>query len=230
MLDTTRPSLARISLRWMVHECFRTGTGIRFRAERLKEIGLDPRHFQPHAPPLDAFEPNRLPSPLPPAAAEPRILLHSQTQSQRVNGYADDIEQCVLNTLRADGHVRTLETPGQVQASPPSGHREHDRQHAEVDEEQNEKGREEDHEQRTHAAAQYVPVSVTPMLSHVTSCSLPPQAFHQAKTHVYKDDGATINEEEEELHDVMCPIPKHSPKWWQPNKIPHDKKWKSSAM
>ncbi|KAI9439734.1 hypothetical protein H4582DRAFT_1942482 [Lactarius indigo] len=36
----TENSLARISLRWMVLECFRTGTGIRFRNDALNKIGM----------------------------------------------------------------------------------------------------------------------------------------------------------------------------------------------
>ena len=35
-------SLAYIPLRWMVRECFRAGTGIRFHKDRLEKIGLDP--------------------------------------------------------------------------------------------------------------------------------------------------------------------------------------------
>ncbi|EEB88982.1 hypothetical protein MPER_12979 [Moniliophthora perniciosa FA553] len=34
-------SLARISLRWMVRECYKAGTGILFHSERLRAIGLD---------------------------------------------------------------------------------------------------------------------------------------------------------------------------------------------
>ncbi|KAI9463186.1 hypothetical protein BJY52DRAFT_1221680 [Lactarius psammicola] len=37
----TENSLARVSLRWMILECFRTGTGIRFRKGSLKRIGMD---------------------------------------------------------------------------------------------------------------------------------------------------------------------------------------------
>ncbi|KAL0961236.1 hypothetical protein HGRIS_006201 [Hohenbuehelia grisea] len=54
--NKTRHSLARISLRWMVRECFKTQTGIMFDTERLKEIGLDPATLYPfvtpRAPPL----------------------------------------------------------------------------------------------------------------------------------------------------------------------------------
>ncbi|KAF8269883.1 hypothetical protein EI94DRAFT_1681284 [Lactarius quietus] len=39
--DSTENSLARISLRWMILECFRTESGIRFRKEALKRIGID---------------------------------------------------------------------------------------------------------------------------------------------------------------------------------------------
>ncbi|KAH8990234.1 hypothetical protein EDB92DRAFT_1865077 [Lactarius akahatsu] len=37
----TENSLARISLRWMILECFRTGTGIRFREDALRRTGMD---------------------------------------------------------------------------------------------------------------------------------------------------------------------------------------------
>ena len=37
-----RYSLARISLRWMVRECFKVKTGILFKSNRFHEIGLDP--------------------------------------------------------------------------------------------------------------------------------------------------------------------------------------------
>ena len=42
MQNTEKKSLAHISLRWMVRECFRTSTGILFDPEQLKEIRLDP--------------------------------------------------------------------------------------------------------------------------------------------------------------------------------------------
>ncbi|RDX42989.1 hypothetical protein OH76DRAFT_1253027 [Lentinus brumalis] len=40
--DSTTFKLARIPLRWMVRECFKANTGIRFHAELFKHIGLDP--------------------------------------------------------------------------------------------------------------------------------------------------------------------------------------------
>jgi hypothetical protein len=42
VLNETRNSLARISLRWMIHECFRTETGIQFRPESLEALGMEP--------------------------------------------------------------------------------------------------------------------------------------------------------------------------------------------
>ncbi|OSD00889.1 hypothetical protein PYCCODRAFT_1436952 [Trametes coccinea BRFM310] len=45
--DDTPHTLARIPLRWMVRECFKTDTGIRFHAELLKQIGLDPAALHP---------------------------------------------------------------------------------------------------------------------------------------------------------------------------------------
>ena len=58
MLDTEKHSLARIPLRWMIRECFRTNTGIRFHAELLRRVGLDPVRLHPtvaeRPPPLQA--------------------------------------------------------------------------------------------------------------------------------------------------------------------------------
>ena len=40
-------SLNRIPLRWMIRECFKADTGIRFHGELLKRIGLDPVTLHP---------------------------------------------------------------------------------------------------------------------------------------------------------------------------------------
>ncbi|RDX46770.1 hypothetical protein OH76DRAFT_1355538, partial [Lentinus brumalis] len=42
-------SLSRIPLRWMIRECFRTNTGILFKTERFKDIGLDLDTLHLHA-------------------------------------------------------------------------------------------------------------------------------------------------------------------------------------
>ncbi|RPD64674.1 hypothetical protein L227DRAFT_571135 [Lentinus tigrinus ALCF2SS1-6] len=54
--NSTTFSLARIPLRWMVRECFKANTGIRFHAESLKHIGLDPATLDAPKRP-DAIEP-----------------------------------------------------------------------------------------------------------------------------------------------------------------------------
>ncbi|KAK0243595.1 hypothetical protein EDD85DRAFT_804498 [Armillaria nabsnona] len=49
--NSTRYSLARISLRWMVRECFKTKTGIMFDSQRLRLLGLDPTTLHPFVTP-----------------------------------------------------------------------------------------------------------------------------------------------------------------------------------
>lgn len=44
----TRNTLARIPLRWMIRECFKTNTGILFHSSAFKQIGLDPATLYPH--------------------------------------------------------------------------------------------------------------------------------------------------------------------------------------
>ncbi|KAG9308955.1 hypothetical protein JVU11DRAFT_11257 [Chiua virens] len=44
----TRNSLARISLRWMIRECFRVNTGIMFHRSVFKDIGMDPASVYPY--------------------------------------------------------------------------------------------------------------------------------------------------------------------------------------
>ncbi|KAI8981357.1 hypothetical protein BD414DRAFT_443685 [Trametes punicea] len=53
--DDTPHTLARIPLRWMIRECFRTNTGIRFHGELLKRIGLDPATLWPVPEPAHAW-------------------------------------------------------------------------------------------------------------------------------------------------------------------------------
>ncbi|KAF5337742.1 hypothetical protein D9758_016028 [Tetrapyrgos nigripes] len=45
--NETRNSLSRIPLRWMIRQCFLTGTGIMFHREMLKDVGLDPDSLYP---------------------------------------------------------------------------------------------------------------------------------------------------------------------------------------
>ncbi|KAF9076901.1 hypothetical protein BDP27DRAFT_1312791 [Rhodocollybia butyracea] len=48
--NSTRHSLARISLRWMIRECFKTESGIMFHSHRLKQQGLDIASLHPLTP------------------------------------------------------------------------------------------------------------------------------------------------------------------------------------
>ncbi|KAL0061353.1 hypothetical protein AAF712_011811 [Marasmius tenuissimus] len=45
--NDTKPNLARIPLRWMIRECFKTNTGIMFDADLLREMGLEPTSLYP---------------------------------------------------------------------------------------------------------------------------------------------------------------------------------------
>ncbi|KAH8118157.1 hypothetical protein DFH11DRAFT_1687160 [Phellopilus nigrolimitatus] len=61
--NNTPSSLARISLRWMIRECFLARTGIQFEADKLIDLGLDPMTLYPRVlrRPQDP-----VPPPLPP--------------------------------------------------------------------------------------------------------------------------------------------------------------------
>ncbi|CAK5266860.1 unnamed protein product [Mycena citricolor] len=71
--NDTRHSLARIPLRWMIRECFRTNSGIMFDVEGLRQLGLDPDGLYPYVKPrppalsgadlrIRAIEPTEAPS------------------------------------------------------------------------------------------------------------------------------------------------------------------------
>ncbi|KAJ7028390.1 hypothetical protein C8F04DRAFT_1119191 [Mycena alexandri] len=49
--NATVRNLARIPLRWMIRECFKTNSGIMFDCEGLRSIGLDPDSLYPHVAP-----------------------------------------------------------------------------------------------------------------------------------------------------------------------------------
>ena len=51
VLNTERSSLARIPLRWMIREVFRTNTGIRFDLRLLEDIGFNSASLWLHANP-----------------------------------------------------------------------------------------------------------------------------------------------------------------------------------
>ncbi|KAK0237401.1 hypothetical protein EDD85DRAFT_830042 [Armillaria nabsnona] len=49
--NSTRYSLSRIPLRWMIRECFKAETGIMFDSGRLRQIGIDPATLYPSVMP-----------------------------------------------------------------------------------------------------------------------------------------------------------------------------------
>ncbi|KAH9053019.1 hypothetical protein EDB83DRAFT_1191042 [Lactarius deliciosus] len=64
--NETKNSLARISLRWMIHECFRTQTGIQFRRNALENLGIDVGTLRP--------------APLTPSVPTGHLNIHTTTQ------------------------------------------------------------------------------------------------------------------------------------------------------
>jgi hypothetical protein len=68
VLNDTPHALSRISLRWMIRQCFATDTGIMFHGDHLKMIGLDPASLfpvvKPRPPPvtLEKLDRSRLAS------------------------------------------------------------------------------------------------------------------------------------------------------------------------
>lgn len=64
--NSSRHNLARISLRWMIRQCFLANTGIRFHADLLRTIGLDPASLYPavadRPPPLFYTPPTPVPT------------------------------------------------------------------------------------------------------------------------------------------------------------------------
>ena len=102
VLDTEKHSLARIPLRWMIRECFRTNTGIRFHSELLKDIGLDPDTLYPHAKEGIAYGPGLAHAPqIPPLNPSPRISLDPPTPPERSQ---TDVEKHVSHAATATTH------------------------------------------------------------------------------------------------------------------------------
>ncbi|KAJ7468103.1 hypothetical protein FB451DRAFT_1340416 [Mycena latifolia] len=49
--NDTEHTLARIPLRWIIRECFKTHSGIMFECEGLRNLGIDPAGLYPHVKP-----------------------------------------------------------------------------------------------------------------------------------------------------------------------------------
>ncbi|KAF8171238.1 hypothetical protein K438DRAFT_1853048 [Mycena galopus ATCC 62051] len=78
--NDTRINLARIPLRWMVRECFKTDSGIMFDTEGLRGIGLEPETLYPVVKPRPAALPvgsaciQSIPRSKDPAKVEPALV------------------------------------------------------------------------------------------------------------------------------------------------------------
>ncbi|KIJ66604.1 hypothetical protein HYDPIDRAFT_86193 [Hydnomerulius pinastri MD-312] len=78
----TRNSLARIPLRWMIRQCFKTNTGILFHRSMFKQIGMDPASLYPH---VDPRPPAIYQTPLPPSPpGTPNSLKRLMVQAPQV--------------------------------------------------------------------------------------------------------------------------------------------------
>lgn len=192
VLDETKYSLARIPLRWMIRECFRTNTGIRFHAELLKEVGLDPCTLWPgHRSSVD--EALKHTPKLPPFTPSPIISLDPPTPQARTE---EDVERNVLDAmsaLRAHNNAATTSTTTNICA-----------------------------DTSTYAGAEGAPrpASHTRHISASTmrTCVGTVAGAGSGKG-VLHDEPAEIpvNEEEEERQDAMCPIYDQlslAPWWW----------------
>ncbi|KAJ3741442.1 hypothetical protein DFH05DRAFT_1506115 [Lentinula detonsa] len=72
--NTETVNLARVPLRWMIRECFRTNTGILFHSEGLRSLGLNPDSLWPEVKPR--------PDPLPVTSAHIRRIPRNPPPSE----------------------------------------------------------------------------------------------------------------------------------------------------
>ncbi|KAJ3888517.1 hypothetical protein GG344DRAFT_79692 [Lentinula edodes] len=80
--NTETTNLARIPLRWMIRQCFKTNTGILFHSEGLRSLGLNPSSLWPKVEPRPALTAPVTPSRIRPIPRNPPPPLNSQDISQ----------------------------------------------------------------------------------------------------------------------------------------------------
>ena len=207
VLDTEKYSLARIPLRWMVREVFRTNTGIRFHAELLKDIGLDPASLWPHPKPQCEFGPGLAHAPqIPPMTtpAAPWISLDPPTPPERSRV---DVGHHVVRAQAIFTHSPPQATysdadafgrPASPPPVPPSSAQAHERQAS---------------------------VSTTRTLVGTVTANTTPGAHKHNLLHPDPDGaaGPAVDELEEERKDAVCPIYDQlslKPWWWILELIP----------
>ncbi|KAL4070342.1 hypothetical protein J3A83DRAFT_3177895 [Scleroderma citrinum] len=87
--NTERFSLARIPLRWMIRECFKTNTGIQFLSSKLKLMGVDPTTLHPVRPRPPAVHGNR-------READPKCPFVSEEHEDLSDALSDMYDQLQL--------------------------------------------------------------------------------------------------------------------------------------
>lgn len=207
--DTEKYSLARIPLRWMVREIFRTNTGIRFHAELLKEIGIDPTTLWPHAKAACEFGPGLPHAPqIPPLVAPPaapwisldpptppersRVVqaqaIFTDSPPQAHDAGADSASAASPALAPRSGSPARPATP----ALPPPSSQAHAQAHE-----------------------RHVSASTTRTLVGTTS-SAPPNLLHPGDPDM-TGAGPAVDEADEERKDAVCPIFDQlslKPWWW----------------
>ena len=100
-----KPCLARISLRWMIRECFKTNTGILFNTGGMKEIALDPASLsdkaltRPPAIPIDSsYTPKLYIANIPKQGTAP-IITDDSTQTAGVKSATTEEEADLQDSL-----------------------------------------------------------------------------------------------------------------------------------
>ncbi|KAG2009453.1 hypothetical protein CC2G_012389 [Coprinopsis cinerea AmutBmut pab1-1] len=94
--NETKINLARISLRWMIRECFRRESGILFQVEGLREIGMDPASLYPVVIPR--------PPPLNPNAADLRIQRRNKPPPIIMTGEDESDDYDFVNQMTEEEH------------------------------------------------------------------------------------------------------------------------------
>ena len=93
----TRNTLARIPLRWMIRECFKTDIGILFHGSMFKQIGLDPATLYPHVterpPPIYGNAPEPNPDAPEPADSDPQSTFISEEKEDLADALSPIYDQ-----------------------------------------------------------------------------------------------------------------------------------------
>ncbi|KIM62348.1 hypothetical protein SCLCIDRAFT_1215226 [Scleroderma citrinum Foug A] len=93
----TRNTLARIPLRWMIRECFKTNSGVLFHGSMFKQIGLDPAMLYPlvteRPPPVYGNAPERKPAAPEAAESDPQSTFISEEEEDLADALSPIYDQ-----------------------------------------------------------------------------------------------------------------------------------------